>query len=166
MRTAFIALSVMLQFWQPRLAVSQEIYSREWLRAATGANVEFIDQVTNGCLPRPKAAQHAAEVELLRSDFKVTSKFPSKVLRFGFLGWELKNGSIRSEYCVAAHFLELTTTTLVSEPSGDRKVTELVVYRARGLTNGPKANFQDQLESVAAKLARDFTLEWLKLRQE
>ena len=73
---------------------------------------------------------------------------------------------------MASYFLEYWAYTMVAErvkwagAEESSRLIPILVYQDFGLVYGAKDGFQKQVEEVSAKLARNFVLVWLRLRQD
>ena len=133
------------------------------LRAMEGAELQFIDEVTGGCLPLPKVAKQAAEVELRKSRFGVREgKAATNTIYILARGQRTKEGACRAilDFHVIT-FVKLDPTV----PWATTKLVPLVVYFDGSFHFSPKGNLQRQIEDQVAKFAREFTLEWKWLRE-
>jgi hypothetical protein len=139
---------------------------RVWpaIKSMTDADLIFSDQVMDGCLPRPKSAKNAAEVELRRSDFGINRGSLKKIIiKFVGFGVPTQSG------CVASYSIEVRETIRVHENvkwANGVILAELTVYEVGGIISGPKEGFQKHVEDKSAELARNFSLVWLRLRQD
>ena len=137
---------------------------QEALKSMEEAKLEISDQIRDGCLPRPNTAKNAAEVELRRLGFPLNSDSHSRI-HLDFAGYALFNGAA----CVASYALELWTVTEVHETikwAEKEPIINILVYSETGIFSSSKSEFQKKTEDLSARLARDFVLMWLRLRQD
>lgn len=162
----FLLTLAMILVISPRVMAQGEVFVADHFAYLSGGNLVLIDEVSGGCLPEPNAAKNAAEVEFRRSGFglSVEGVDIAKIEIF-FHGFE-----VSSAYCVAKFRLELWGRVArnpdVKWVKNLRTSIPNLIYRDGGLIAGPKSDFQKQIEEVSAQLARTFTLEWLRLRQD
>ncbi len=164
MRTFLITLAMILVISPPVMAEGT-VHVPEALKQVTGARLEFIDEVSGGCLPQPNSVKNAVEVELRRSGFSVNpdAYFELQIRVSGF-----PIGSIPG----CAIFLKLDIWGWVKPDDSVHNWAKglnyipVLIYSWGGLTTGQKSAIQIRIEGAAAKVARDFTLVWLRLRQD
>ena len=157
---AFLLSLVMILFVAPPAMAEGTVYVPKALKTSKSASLNFLDQVSGGCLPQPNSAKNAAEVELRRSKFSVNPDL-AWTLEVTFVGFDLPSVS----GCVAAYSLEFWGIVVSDEVvtwAPKTRIIPMLIYSNRGVIAGPKAGFQKQIEDTSARLARDFTLVWLR----
>ncbi len=71
--------------------------------------------------------------------------------------------------CVASYSIEVRETIRVHENVKWAKgviLAELTVSEVGGMISGPREGFQKQVVDKSGELARNFSLVWLRLRQD
>ena len=163
MRAVLLAIAMMLVATPPAMAEGA-VFVPEALKFFEAGSLKFSDQVSGGCLPSSNSAKNAAELELRRSGFLVVPGSRPNIL-IVFIGSQLSPALT----CAAAFKLELWDWTRVDDRmlwAEKNPYIDILIYSITGVIVGPKSRFQNQVEEVSAELARDFVLEWLRLRQD
>ena len=132
---------------------------RNVLAGLTAVELKIVDDVKDGCLPRPKALTQTVELELRRSNILI-DEGSGPILEVHVLGHEqtFVDGESTGECAVA------TTLTLFdcgrfkfSWQSGPQFKC-VIVWSKDGLNTGKKP-MQNQVQNMVGNLARDFVLD-------
>lgn len=131
--------------------------------ATTGGvfSIRVVDEVSGGCLPRPKALEDAAEVVMRRNGFGVSKeqRFLQPELVISALGFDVQGGTS----CLVFIAADLQKPTLMHVPfSGvteqNRTIATYTVRVFGRLLSGPKHGMQADLEEAAESAANSVFL--------
>lgn len=125
--------------------------------------LSVVDDVSDGCMPRPNGAQAAWEAELRRLGFQVVERgerdFATPGVAIMTFGYGTDGGG-----CVVN--VETVLTFFIVGLLGEKQViTPMSITMAENLMSGPKLNMQTRIEDLSRDHARSLYLRMEKTRE-